>query len=102
MTGRQIFFVTNEVDELGGVGGVSPPRMPMSLGENPPFETLTLYERRPPAHHPPRPLLDRFDPAVREQEADRRAAAERLAGIFRAARPGAVILAVADDLPHAG
>ncbi|UXY23769.1 glycosyltransferase family 4 protein [Streptomyces cynarae] len=112
MTGRQIFFVANEVNELGGVGrwqtqmarllaerghrvtiiGVSPPQMPMNLGENPPFETLTLYERRPPAHHRPRPLLGRFDPAVREQEADRRAAAERLSRIFRAARPGAVII----------
>ncbi|MFF4211331.1 hypothetical protein ACFYZE_18635 [Streptomyces sp. NPDC001796] len=56
--------------------GVSPPEVPMNLGENPSFETRTLYERRPPTRHRPRPLLGPFDPAVRGQEADKQATAE--------------------------
>ncbi|MFC3572244.1 glycosyltransferase family 4 protein [Streptomyces yaanensis] len=112
MTQREIFFVANEVNELGGVGrwqtqmarllaerghrvriiGVSPPEVAMDLGPNPPFETLTLYDRRPPGRHPRHALVDRWDPALRRQEADRRAAAERLSRVFRAARSGAVII----------
>lgn len=112
MTRREIFFVANEVNELGGVGrwqtqmarllaerghrvtviGVCPPEVPMDLGRRPPFETRTLYERRPPNRRRPRPPLGRFDPAVRRQQADRRAAAEQLSRVFGAARPGAVII----------
>ncbi|MCW7940801.1 glycosyl transferase [Streptomyces hygroscopicus] len=112
MTQREIFFVANEVNELGGVGvwqiqmarllaerghrvrviGIAPPEVPMDLGENPPFETLTLYDRRPPGRRRPRALLGRVDPAVRRQEADMRAAAERLSREFRAAQPGAMII----------
>jgi glycosyltransferase involved in cell wall biosynthesis len=112
MTQREIYFVANEVNELGGVGrwqaqmarlfaerghrvriiGVSPPEVPMDLGEDPPFETVTLYDRRPPGRRRPRVRLGRLDPAVRRREAGMRAAAERLTGIFRAARPGAVII----------
>ncbi|MEV5987805.1 glycosyltransferase family 4 protein [Streptomyces sp. NPDC052051] len=112
MTQREIFFVANEVNELGGVGrwqhqmarllserghrvriiGVSPPQVPMDLGAHPPYETLTLYDRRPPGRRKPRIGLGRFDPAVRRQEASRRAVAERLSRAFRAARPGAVII----------
>ncbi|MEU1598127.1 glycosyltransferase family 4 protein [Streptomyces sp. NPDC005708] len=112
MTQREIYFVANEVNELGGVGrwqaqmarlfaerghrvriiGISPPEVPMDLGEDPPFETVTLYDRRPPGRRRPRVRLGRLDPAVRRREAGMRAAAERLTGIFRAARPGAVII----------
>ncbi|MGW2931703.1 glycosyltransferase family 4 protein [Streptomyces sp. NPDC001156] len=112
MTQREIYFVANEVNELGGVGrwqaqmarlfaerghrvriiGVSPPEVPMDLGEDPPFETVTLYDRRPPGRRRPRVRLGRLDPAVHRREAGMRAAAERLTGIFRAARPGAVII----------
>ncbi len=112
MTQREIFFVANEVNELGGVGrwqaqmarlfavrghqvriiGISPPEVPMDLGEDPPFDPLTLYTRRPPGRRKPHPLLRRVAPAVRRQEADMRAAAERMSQVFRAARPGAVII----------
>ncbi|MET8781981.1 MULTISPECIES: glycosyltransferase family 4 protein [unclassified Streptomyces] len=112
MTQREIFFVANEVNELGGVGrwqaqmarllaerghrvriiGIAPPEVAMDLGEDPPFETLTLYERRPPGRRRPRFPLGRIDPAVRRQEADMRAAAERLSRLFRAAASGAVIV----------
>ncbi|MGI5134530.1 MULTISPECIES: glycosyltransferase family 4 protein [unclassified Streptomyces] len=112
MTQREIYFVANEVNELGGVGrwqaqmarlfaerghrvriiGISPPEVPMDLGEDPPFETVTLYDRRPPGRRRPRVRLGRLDPAVRRREAGMRAAAERLTGIFRAARPGAVVI----------
>lgn len=112
MTQRDIFFVANEVNELGGVGrwqiqlarllaerghrvrivGIAPPNMPMDLGENPPFETLTLYSRRPAGRRTPRKLLGKADPAVRRQDAQMRAAVEPLSRLLRAARPGAVIV----------
>ncbi|MYR62268.1 glycosyltransferase family 4 protein, partial [Streptomyces sp. SID625] len=82
MTQRDIFFVANEVDELGGVGrwqaqlatllagrghrvtiaGIAPAGHPMDLGENPPFRTVTLYARRPPGRPRPRRLLGSADP----------------------------------------
>ncbi len=64
----------------------------MDLGEDPPFETLTLYDRRPPGRRRPRFPLGRIDPAVRRQEADMRVAAERMSRLFRAAASGAVIV----------
>ncbi|MET8243701.1 glycosyltransferase family 4 protein [Streptomyces sp. NPDC005202] len=112
MTQRDIFFVANEVNELGGVGrwqaqmakllagrghrvrlvGIAPANHPMDLGEDPPFETVTLYARRPPGRPKPRRLLGPVDPAVRRHEAHMRAAADRLSALFRAARPGAMIV----------
>ncbi|MEU7382708.1 MULTISPECIES: glycosyltransferase [unclassified Streptomyces] len=112
MTQRDIFFVANEVDELGGVGrwqaqmagllagrghrvtviGIAPAGHPMDLGEQPPFRTVTLYARRPPGRPRARRLLGRADPAVRRHETHMRTAASRLTGLFRAARPGAVII----------
>ncbi|MGW5251612.1 glycosyltransferase family 4 protein [Streptomyces sp. NPDC004012] len=112
MTQREIFFVANEVNELGGVGrwqtqmarlfaerghrvriiGVAPPQVPMDLGTHPPFETLTLYDRRPPARRGAHVPLGRVAPVARAGGAARRAAAERLSDVFRAAGPGAVIV----------
>ncbi|PJM97602.1 glycosyltransferase [Streptomyces sp. CB01373] len=112
MTQRDIFFVANEVDELGGVGrwqaqmagllagrghrvtviGIAPANHPMDLGEEPPFRTVTLYARRPPGRPRARRFLGRADPAVRRHETHMRTAASRLTGLFRAARPGAVII----------
>lgn len=112
MTQREVFFVANEVNELGGVGrwqaqmarllaerghrvtiiGVAPPEVPMDLGAHPPFGTQTLYDRRPPGRRRPRVPLGRLDPAVRRQEAHMQRAAERLSQAFRAAGPGAVII----------
>lgn len=118
MTGRErdIFFVANEVNELGGVArwqnqlarllsgrghrvrivGIAPPEVPMDLGEDLPFETLTLYARRPPAPRSLRSLAVRADLAGIRREATRRAvmreAAGRLSALLRAARPGAVVI----------
>jgi glycosyltransferase involved in cell wall biosynthesis len=116
MTQRDIIFVANEVNELGGVArwqalmaqlfaerghrvtivGIAPPEVPMDLGENPPFDTVTLYDGRPPGRWQPRSLRDRANLAARRREAAReegmKAAAERLSTIFRAARPGAMII----------
>ncbi|MER6979462.1 glycosyltransferase [Streptomyces carpinensis] len=111
MTQRDIFFVANEVNELGGVGrwqtqmaglladrghrvtivGIAPANHPMDLGE-PPFRTETLYARRPPGRPRARRLLGAADPAVRRHETHMRSAATRLTTLFRAARPGAVII----------
>ncbi|MEU3661638.1 glycosyltransferase family 4 protein [Streptomyces sp. NPDC032940] len=134
MTERDIIFVANEVNELGGVArwqalmarlfaerghrvtivGIAPPEVPMDLGEDPPFDTVTLYDVRPPGRWQARNLRDRANLAARRREAAREAgmreATERLSRIFRAARPGAMIVvtqvwamewvAVADTAGH--
>ncbi|MEU6220884.1 glycosyltransferase family 4 protein [Streptomyces sp. NPDC047022] len=116
MTQRDIIFVANEVNELGGVArwqtqmaglfaerghrvtivGIAPSDAPMDLGDNPPFATVTLYDKRPPGPQRIRTLRDRANLTARRREAARqrnmRAAAGRLSDIFRAARPGAVII----------
>ncbi|MEU6402449.1 glycosyltransferase [Streptomyces sp. NPDC046985] len=112
MTQRDIFFVANEVNELGGVGrwqtqlagllagrghrvtvcGIAPAHHPMDLGEEPPFRTVTLYSQRPPGRPRARRLLGPADPAPRRHEAHMRAAASRLSDLFREARPGAMII----------
>jgi glycosyltransferase involved in cell wall biosynthesis len=112
MTHRDIFFVANEVNELGGVGrwqtqlagllagrghrvtivGIAPAGHPMDLGEKPPFRTVTLYARRPSGRPRARRLLGSADPAVRRHHAHMRTAADRLSELFRDARPGAVII----------
>ncbi|MFI8945300.1 glycosyltransferase [Streptomyces sp. NPDC053750] len=116
MTPRDIIFVGNEVNELGGVGrwqthmaqslaerghrvtvvGIAPPDTPMPLGDNPPFRTVTLHDVRPPGRWQARTLRDRANLAARRREsareADMQAAAGRLSQIFRAAAPGAMII----------
>jgi glycosyltransferase involved in cell wall biosynthesis len=115
-TQRDIFFVANEVNELGGVArwqaqlagllaarghkvtivGIAPPEVPMDLGENPPFDTVTLYQVRPPGKWRPKGLLDRANLAARRQESARdkgiKQSTEKLSALFRAARPGAMIV----------
>jgi glycosyltransferase involved in cell wall biosynthesis len=116
MTGRDIFFVANEVDELGGVArwqtqmarllagrghrvrvlGIAPARNPMDLGDEPGFETETLHAVRPrPRRRKGRPL-GLLDVVALWRDARRsaqvRKAVERLSELFRAARPGAVII----------
>ncbi|RSN46711.1 glycosyltransferase family 4 protein [Streptomyces sp. WAC 04229] len=116
MTERDIIFVANEVNELGGVArwqalmaqllaerghrvtivGIAPPEVPMDLGEDPPFATVTLYDRRPPGPWQAKNLRDRANIAARRREAAREAgmreATERLSRLFRAAGPGAMIV----------
>lgn len=115
-TGREIFFVANEVNELGGVArwqtqmaglladrghkvtlvGIAPPDTPMNLGDDPPFATETLYAVRPPSRWQPRSPRQRADLLARRREGarirDARRAADRLSELFRAAAPGAVII----------
>ena len=96
---RDIFFVSNSVDELGGVTswshqmarlfverghrvhviGITPSDVVQDLGEVP-YRTTTLY-----AGQPPRP--------GRAREASMREQAAKLTALFRAARPGAVVIA---------
>ncbi|MGW4974645.1 glycosyltransferase family 4 protein [Streptomyces mirabilis] len=116
MTQRDIIFVANEVNELGGVArwqalmaslfaerghrvtivGIAPPEVPMDLGANPPFATVTLYDERPPGRWQARTLRNRANLAARRREAARetgmREATERLSRIFRDAKPGAMII----------
>ncbi|MCX4990530.1 MULTISPECIES: glycosyltransferase [unclassified Streptomyces] len=118
MTGRpqrDIFFVSNSVDELGGVTswshqmarlfterghrvhviGVTEPAVPQELGEVP-YPTTTLYDAHPPHVGPPRGLRGRLDVAERRLRAERvagmRERAAELTALFRAARPGAVVI----------
>jgi glycosyltransferase involved in cell wall biosynthesis len=112
---REIFFVANEVNELGGVArwqaqmaalfaarghkvtviGIAPPEVAMPLGDDPPFATLTLYPVRP-AGRRRASALGRFGPAARRREAVRRRGlretTERLSALLRAAAPGAVVI----------
>ncbi|WP_433894348.1 glycosyltransferase [Streptomyces sp. CA-111067] len=113
---REIFFVANEVNELGGVArwqaqmaglfaerghkvtvvGISPADVPMDLGDHPPFDSVTLYDVRPPARPGPASLSDRLSLRARRRESARKKgveqSAERLSELFRAAAPGAMII----------
>ncbi|BCL30198.1 glycosyltransferase [Streptomyces aurantiacus] len=96
--GRDVFFVSNSVDELGGVTswshqmarlftgrghrvhvvGITPSEVVQELGEVP-YPTTTLY-----AGQPPRP--------GRARAASMREQATKLTALFRATRPGAVVI----------
>ncbi|MER5478033.1 glycosyltransferase family 4 protein [Streptomyces sp. NPDC002734] len=112
---RDIVLVGNEVNELGGVGrwqtsmarlfaerghrvtvvGVAPPGAPFALGEDPPFDTLTLHRERPPAPRRTRGLRRLDLAAVRHEalrEREMREAAGRLSAVLRARRPGATVI----------
>ncbi|MET8137169.1 glycosyltransferase [Streptomyces sp. NPDC005251] len=118
MTGhaqRDIFFVSNSVDELGGVTswshqmarlfterghrvhvvGITEPAVPQELGEVP-YPTTTLYDVHPPSVGPARGLKGRLDVSRRRLRAQRAAGmrerAAELTALFRAARPGAVVI----------
>ncbi|MFF3416496.1 glycosyltransferase [Streptomyces sp. NPDC002698] len=118
MTGpaqRDIFFVSNSVDELGGVTtwshqmarlfterghrvrvvGVTRPAVPQELGELP-YPTTTLYDIHPPRVGPAGGFGGRLDVAGRRARAERAAGmrekAAELTALFRAARPGAVVI----------
>lgn len=116
--GRDIFLVSNSVDELGGVTtwshqmarlfterghrvhviGIAPveealrQRLPQDL----PYETTTLYASRPPSARRLTGLKGRLNAPERRRQAARRAGmrakAETLSALFRAARPGAVVI----------
>jgi glycosyltransferase involved in cell wall biosynthesis len=116
MTGRDIFFVANEVDELGGVArwqtqmasllaerghrvtvvGIAPAEVAMDLGEDPPYETVTLYDRRPAGRKAVQGLRGTVDVAARLHNSRRDAGilekSAKLSHMFRTAAPGAMIV----------
>ncbi|MFD9472150.1 glycosyltransferase [Streptomyces goshikiensis] len=116
--GRDIFLVSNSVDELGGVTtwshqmarlfserghrvhviGITPvaeelrQRLPQEL----PYGTTTLYDTHPPQARALHGIKGRLNAPERRRQASRRAGmrarAEKLSELFRAARPGAVVI----------
>ncbi|MEU9145810.1 glycosyltransferase [Streptomyces sp. NPDC048349] len=116
--GRDIFLVSNNVDELGGVTtwshqmarlfterghkvhivGIAPvaEEIRQKLPEDLPYEMTTLYEAHPPAARRLSGIKGRLNAPERRRQAARRARmrakAETLSELFRAARPGAVVI----------
>jgi glycosyltransferase involved in cell wall biosynthesis len=112
---RDVFFVSNSVNELGGVTswshqmarlfterghrvhvvGITEPAVAQELGEVP-YPTTTLYDVHPPRVAPVRGLRGRLDVAERRLRAERAAGmrerAAELTTLLRAARPGAVVI----------
>ncbi|KUL42613.1 glycosyl transferase [Streptomyces sp. NRRL F-4489] len=115
---RDIFFVSNSVNELGGitswshqmarlfagrghrvhvVGIVPPPEGRVhELGPDLPYETTTLYDVHPPSVRPVRGLKDKLNVVEQRRRAAREAGmreqAAKLTALFRAARPGGVVI----------
>ncbi|MET9883605.1 glycosyltransferase [Streptomyces sp. NPDC006430] len=116
--GRDIFIVSNSVDELGGVTtwshqmarlftdrghrvhivGIAPvaEEIRQKLPQDLPYETTTLYEAHPPKARRLRGVKGRLNAPERRRQAARRAKmrakAEELNALLRAARPGAVVI----------
>lgn len=109
---RDIFFVSNSVDELGGVTswshqmarlfterghrvhvvGITDPDVPQELGELP-YPTTTLYDVRPPRVRSASGLRGRIDVVEHRRRAERAAGmreqADRLTGLLRGRGPAA-------------
>ncbi|MGW0749779.1 glycosyltransferase [Streptomyces sp. NPDC002587] len=116
--GRDIFLVSNNVDELGGVTtwshqmarlfterghrvhivGIAPvaEEIRQKLPRDLPYEMTTLYDAHPPAARRLHGIKGRLNAPERRRQAARRAGmrakAERLSELFRAARPGGVVI----------
>ncbi|MEU9254759.1 glycosyltransferase [Streptomyces sp. NPDC048270] len=116
--GRDIFLVSNNVDELGGVTtwshqmarlfterghkvhivGIAPvaEEIRQKLPEDLPYEMTTLYDAHPPAARRLHGIRGRLNAPERRRQAARRARmrakAETLSELFRAARPGGVVI----------
>ncbi|MET9297058.1 glycosyltransferase [Streptomyces sp. NPDC003077] len=115
-SGRDIFFVSNSVNELGGVTtwshqmarlfqerghrvhviGITEPDVPQDLGGDLPYPTTTLYDVKPPKPGPGKGLKARLDlPEQRRRRAraaGMREQAAKLTALFAAAGPGAVVI----------
>ncbi|AWN27625.1 glycosyltransferase [Streptomyces sp. NEAU-S7GS2] len=115
---RDIFFVSNSVNELGGitswshqmarlfserghrvhlVGVVPPPEgRVQELAPDAPFKTTTLYAEHPPSVAPVRGLKDKLNLVEQRRRAAREAGmreqAAKLSALFRAAKPGGVVI----------
>ncbi|MFD9304529.1 glycosyltransferase [Streptomyces sp. NPDC060048] len=116
--GRDVFLVSNSVDELGGVTtwshqmarlfserghrvhvvGISPvaEEIRQKLPADLPYETTTLYDAPPPAARKLRGIKGRLNAPERRRQAARRAKmrakADQLGELLRAARPGGVLI----------
>lgn len=117
-TTRDIFFVSNSVNELGGITswthqmarlfsdrghrvhvlGITPPPAGRSheLGDDLPYATTTLYDVHPPSPKPLRGLKGKLNLADQRRNAAREAGmreqAAKLTALFRAARPGGILI----------
>ncbi|MFI2783213.1 glycosyltransferase [Streptomyces sp. ALB3] len=113
---RDVFIVSNSTDELGGVTGwmhrsaqlfqeaghrvhtigIHAAERKMVLPDPPGYPVTALYPAHPPTPWAARGFRDRFRVAARRAEAARvarkRRAVDRLSEIFRAARPGGVVI----------
>ncbi|MER7990042.1 glycosyltransferase family 4 protein [Streptomyces noursei] len=115
---RDVFFVSNSVNELGGItswshqmarlfaeqghrvhviGIVPPPEGRVhELGPDLPYETTTLYDVHPPSVRPVRGLKDKLNVVEQRRRAAREAGmheqAAKMSALFRAARPGGVVI----------
>ncbi|WP_329210435.1 glycosyltransferase [Streptomyces sp. NBC_00683] len=113
---RDVFIVSNSTDELGGVTawthrtaqlfqeqghrvhtiGIHAAELRMALPEPPGYPVTPLYPSHPPTPWTPQGVRDRFRFTARRDEAARtarkRQAVDRLSEIFRAARPGGVVI----------
>ncbi|MFE2878754.1 glycosyltransferase [Streptomyces roseus] len=115
---RDIFIVSNSVDELGGVTtwshqmarlftdrghrvhivGIAPvaEEIRQKLPQDLPYATTTLYEAHPPKARRLRGIKGRLNAPERRRQAARRAQmrakAEKLNELLRAAAPGAVVI----------
>ncbi|WP_328732417.1 glycosyltransferase [Streptomyces caniferus] len=115
---RDIFFVSNSVNEMGGitswshqmarlfserghrvhiVGVVPPPEGRVhELAAVLPFETTTLYSEHPPTVRPARGLKGRLNLVEQRRRAAREAGmqeqAAKMSALFRAAKPGGVVI----------
>ncbi|GGR40081.1 hypothetical protein GCM10010497_48810 [Streptomyces cinereoruber] len=116
--GRDIFIVSNSVDEMGGVTtwthqmareftarghrlhviGITPAPAGRQheFPEPLPYDTTTLYDAHPPQVKPLRGLKGKLNAAERRRHAARAAGmrerADRMSALFAAARPGAVVI----------
>ncbi|MBW8486985.1 glycosyltransferase [Actinomadura parmotrematis] len=114
---RDVLIVCNNHEELGGLQtwahhlsrllaarghtvtlvGIHHVADPHDHGDDASYERVTLYPGKPPAPWTPSGIAGRADLAARRRErrrvADRADAVERLSALFRAARPGGVVIA---------
>ncbi|MFG2647350.1 glycosyltransferase [Streptomyces sp. NPDC048436] len=113
---RDIFFVSNSVNELGGITswshqmarlfaerghrvhviGITEPGVPQDIGSDLPYPTTTLYDEHPPRVGPARGIKGRLNIAERRLRARRQEGmheqAAKLTALFAKAGPGAVVI----------
>ncbi|MFE4872910.1 glycosyltransferase [Streptomyces sp. NPDC056682] len=114
--GRDIFFVSNAVNELGGVTtwshqmarlfvergntvhviGITPPTVEHELDDDLPYATTTLYDVHPPSGGRSGGLKGRLNVAEHRRRAARTAGmheqAAKMTRLFQQARPGAIVI----------